>query len=108
MFDGMDDRERLVAALVFEAKLAGLARIDDVVPSASGSGVFAVQGRHGDPEHRSIYVDRGEAVQRSVDEHRERLREEEEVARRRAEERAAMAKADESPGLLRRLRNRML
>jgi hypothetical protein len=104
MFDGMDDRERLVAALVFEAKLGGLGRIDDVKPSASGTGVFAIQGQHGDDDHRSVYVDRGEALARSAEEHRERLREEEAV-QRRAAERAAMARPDEPAGPIQRLRS---
>lgn len=58
MFSGLDDREQLALALVFEAKLAGLTRIDDVVPSASGTVVFAVQGHPGDPGHRRVYVSR--------------------------------------------------
>ena len=59
MFDGLDDRERLVAVLAFEARLAGLTRIDEVVPSAGGRSVIAIQGQHGDAEHRSIHIDRG-------------------------------------------------
>ncbi len=103
LFEGVEDRERLVAALLFEARMAGLTRIDAVVPGASGTGVFAIQGRHGDPEHRSVYVDRAEALARTVGEHRERLRAEEEAARRRAAEPAAMAEPD-GPTALDRLR----
>ena len=76
MFSHPEDRDRLVAALVFEARMGGLARIDEVRPSASGTGVFAVQGQPGDPDHRSVYVDR-----------------------------AAMAKPDEPTGPIQRLRN---
>lgn len=104
LFEGVEDRERLVAALLFEARMAGLTRIDAVVPSASGTGVFAIQGRQGDPEHRSVYVDRAEALARTVGEHRERLRAEEEAARRRAAERAAMAEPDGPATPLQRLR----
>lgn len=106
MFSGLDDREQLALALVFEAKVAGLTRIDDVVPSASGTGVFAVQGNAGDAEHRSIYVSRPELAAESLDVTRERLqRQEDELARRRAAERAAMEQPDGPATPLQRLRS---
>jgi hypothetical protein len=105
MFDGASDREALIAALVFEARMAGLARIDNVVPSASGTGAYAIQGQHGDADHRSVYVDHSAAAARAIDEQRERAREDEELARRRAAERAAMAQPDAPANPLQRLRS---
>lgn len=105
MFDGVEDRERLISALVFEARMAGLHRIDEVVPSASGTGVFAVQGQHGDLEHRSVYVDHARVAKEAVDAAELERQRDEERARQRAAERAAMGRPDEPAGPLSRLRN---
>ncbi|WP_079248308.1 peptidoglycan-binding domain-containing protein [Lysobacter firmicutimachus] len=61
-----EDRERAAAAMAYEAKAGGLSRIDHVVPNASGSGVFAVQGALNDPAHLRAHVDKAQAATQSV------------------------------------------
>lgn len=98
------ERERLAAALVFEARMAGFSRIDDVVPTASGTGVYAVQGRAGDPDHRSVRVEPSMLVREAFDAPPNRQAEDEEAARRRAAERAAMREPDGPATPMQRLR----
>ena len=74
MFATDREREQAAAALVFEAKVAGLTRIDAVTPNASGTGLFAVQGRLDDPAAQRIYVDRGQAASQTVEQSSQMLR----------------------------------
>lgn len=53
--------EQASGQMVFESKVAGLQRIDHILPNKSGDGFFAVQGELGDPAMRRVYVDRTQA-----------------------------------------------
>ena len=55
------------ATLAFEARVSGLERIDHVVRSADGTGLFAVQGRVDDPGHQRIHATREHAVSQSME-----------------------------------------
>lgn len=61
------EREQAAAALAFEARVAGMTRIDHVTLNTSGSGLFAVEGRLDDPGHRRIYADRAQAVAQTIE-----------------------------------------
>lgn len=63
---------RAAAALTYEAKVSGLKEINHVVPNASGTGLFAVQGALNDPSHQRVYVDKAQA-QQSVEKSTEQL-----------------------------------
>ena len=67
------ERENAAGRLVYEAKVGGLQRIDQVVPNQRGDGLIAVQGDVGDPAMRRVLVDRGEAVQHSVQDSSRRI-----------------------------------
>ncbi|HVI57423.1 MAG TPA: XVIPCD domain-containing protein [Luteimonas sp.] len=57
---GLADHERFLnaaAGMAARARLDGLERIDHVVPSVRGDGVFAVQGALADPAHRRSQVE---------------------------------------------------
>ncbi|WP_244298142.1 peptidoglycan-binding domain-containing protein [Xanthomonas prunicola] len=67
---GFSDRRELEQAagqIVFESKVAGLQRIDHVVPNKSGDGFFAVQGEMTDPAMRRVFVDRDQAQGQSLE-----------------------------------------
>lgn len=67
---GMHNRqelERAAAALVFEAKASGMSRIDHVVSSTNGTGLFAVQGGLSDPAHFRVHVDKAQAASQPVE-----------------------------------------
>lgn len=72
-FKDQAERERAAATLTYEAKASGMSKIDHVVPNASGTGLFAVQGALNDPAHQRIYADKAQAVQQPVDETTEQL-----------------------------------
>ncbi|KWS02967.1 hypothetical protein AZ78_0513 [Lysobacter capsici AZ78] len=72
-FKDQAERERAAATLTYEAKVSGMSKIDHVVPNASGTGLFAVQGALNDPAHQRIYADKAQAVQQPVDETTEQL-----------------------------------
>lgn len=61
------ERDQAAAALAFEARVAGMARIEHVTLNTSGSGLFAVEGRLDDPGHRRIYADRAQAGAQSIE-----------------------------------------
>ena len=69
------ERDQAAAALVFEARIAGLTRIDAVTPNVSGTGVFATQGRPDDPGAQRVYVDRTQAANQTVEQSSQMLRE---------------------------------
>jgi peptidoglycan hydrolase-like protein with peptidoglycan-binding domain len=72
-FKDQAERERAAATLTYEAKASGMSKIDHVVPNASGTGLFAVQGALNDPAHQRIYADKAQAVQQPVDKTTEQL-----------------------------------
>ncbi|ATE71947.1 peptidoglycan-binding domain-containing protein [Lysobacter capsici] len=72
-FKDQAERERAAATLTYEAKVSGMSKIDHVVPNASGTGLFAVQGALNDPAHQRIYADKAQAVQQPVDKTTEQL-----------------------------------
>ncbi|MFQ6311451.1 peptidoglycan-binding domain-containing protein [Lysobacter capsici] len=72
-FKDQAERERAAATLTYEAKVSGMSKIDHVVPNASGTGLFAVQGALNDPAHQRIYTDKAQAVQQPVDKTTEQL-----------------------------------
>lgn len=59
--------ENAAGALAFEAKVGGMQRIDMVVQSKDGSGLFAVQGQPNDPAHQRIYADKAAATERPLE-----------------------------------------
>lgn len=67
------ERERAAAALTYEAKVSGLSKIDHIVPNASGTGLFAVQGALNDPAHQRVYADKAQAAQQPIEKTSEQL-----------------------------------
>lgn len=59
--------ENAAASLAFEAKVSGLQRIDAVILSKDGTGLFAVQGQTNDPAHQRIYTDKAGAAERPLE-----------------------------------------
>ena len=72
-FKDQAERERAAATLTYEAKVSGMSKIDHVVPNASGTGLFAVQGALNDPAHQRVYADKAQAAQQPVDKTTEQL-----------------------------------
>ncbi|MBX9403406.1 peptidoglycan-binding protein [Lysobacter sp. BMK333-48F3] len=68
-----EELERAAGTLTYEARVAGMNRIDHVVPNLNGSGLFAVQGGLQDPAHHRVFADRGQAVAQSVEQSSQRL-----------------------------------
>lgn len=61
-FRNEQERQNAAASVAFEAKISGLKQIDNVVLSANGSGLFAVQGAVNDPAHHRIHLDKNQAA----------------------------------------------
>lgn len=59
--------ERAAGTLTYEARMSGLNRIDHVVPSVNGSGLFAVQGGLNDPAHQRVFADKDQAISQSIE-----------------------------------------
>ncbi|MEA5122773.1 XVIPCD domain-containing protein [Xanthomonas floridensis] len=59
--------ENAAGSLAFEAKVSGLQRIDAVMQSKDGTGLFAVQGQPSDPAHQRIYTDKASAAERPLE-----------------------------------------
>lgn len=72
-FKDQAECERAAATLTYEAKVSGMSKIDHVVPNASGTGLFAVQGALNDPAHQRVYADKAQAAQQPVDKTTEQL-----------------------------------
>ncbi|MBX9403393.1 peptidoglycan-binding protein [Lysobacter sp. BMK333-48F3] len=72
-FRNHQDLERAAATLTYDARVSGMNRIDHVVPNASGTGLFAVQGEPTDPGHRRAFADRDQAVQQTVEQSTQKL-----------------------------------
>jgi hypothetical protein len=61
-FKNRRELENAAGAMLFEAKASGLARIDHVLQSTNGTGLFAVQGALNDPAHHRIHLDKMQAA----------------------------------------------
>ena len=64
------NRQELVnaaGATVFEAKASGLTRIDHVMQSSNGTGLFAVQGAPNDPAHHRVHLDKTQAAAEPIE-----------------------------------------
>ncbi|MEA9904607.1 peptidoglycan-binding protein [Xanthomonas campestris pv. raphani] len=68
--------ENAAGSLAFEAKVSGLQRIDAVMQSKDGSGLFAVQGQPSDPAHQRIYTDKAAAAERPLEQSSNAVRQE--------------------------------
>ena len=60
-FENRQELENAAGATVFEAKASGLTRIDHVVQSSNGTGLFALQGAPNDPAHHRVHLDKAQA-----------------------------------------------
>lgn len=70
------ERRNAAATLAFEARVSGAARIDHVVLSPRGDGLFAVHGALGDPAHLRVYADRAQAAAQPIERSTALLRDE--------------------------------
>ncbi len=66
-FKSRQELENAAGATVFEAKASGLTRIDHVVQSSNGTGLFAVQGAPNDPAHHRVHLDKAQAAAEPVE-----------------------------------------
>lgn len=60
--------QRAAATMAYEARIGGLQRIDQIVPSADGRRLFAVEGDPLDPSHRRAVADKAQAVAQTLQE----------------------------------------
>ncbi|SBV53073.1 hypothetical protein XBLMG947_3876 [Xanthomonas bromi] len=68
--------ENAAGSLAFEAKVSGLQRIDAVMQSKDGTGLFAVQGQPSDPARQRIYTDKAAAAERPLEQRSNAARQE--------------------------------
>ncbi len=61
-FKNRHELENAAGATVFEAKASGLTRIDHVLQSTNGTGLFAVQGAPNDPAHNRVHLNKAQAA----------------------------------------------
>lgn len=66
-FKNRQELENAAGATVFEAKASGLTRIDHVVQSSNGTGLFAVQGAPNDPAHHRVHLDKAQAAAEPIE-----------------------------------------
>jgi putative chitinase len=66
-FKNRQELESAAGATVFEAKASGLTRIDHVVQSSNGTGLFAVQGAPNDPAHHRVHLDKAQAAAEPIE-----------------------------------------
>jgi hypothetical protein len=66
-FANRQQLENAAGSLVFEAKVSGMQRVDVVIQSRDGTGLFAVQGNPNDPASQRIYTDKWAATERSLE-----------------------------------------
>ena len=66
-FKCRQELENAAGATVFEAKASGLTRIDHVVQSSNGTGLFAVQGAPNDPAHHRVHLDKAQAAAEPIE-----------------------------------------
>lgn len=65
--------ERAAGTLTYEARVSGLSRIDHVVPSTNGTGLFAVQGGLNDPAHQRVLANKEQAMNQSIEQSSHKL-----------------------------------
>ncbi|WP_235567802.1 peptidoglycan-binding protein [Lysobacter sp. Root690] len=66
-FKNREDLERAAGTLTYEAKVSGLSKIDHVVPTANGTGLFAVQGALNDPGHLRVHANTAQAASQPIE-----------------------------------------
>lgn len=66
--------ERAAGTLTYEARVSGMTKIDHVVPNASGTGLFAVQGDLRDPASQRVVVDKAQASNQSIEQSTQQLK----------------------------------
>ncbi len=66
-FKNRHELENAAGATVFEAKASGLTRIDHVLQSTNGTGLFAVQGALNHPAHHRIHLDKLQAAAEPIE-----------------------------------------
>lgn len=67
VFKNRQELENAAGATVFEAKASGLTRIDHVLQSTNGTGLFAVQGAPNDPAHHRVHLDKTQAAAEPIE-----------------------------------------
>ncbi len=82
-FDSRYALENAAGATVFEAKASGLTRIDHIMQSRNGTGLFAVQGAPNDPTHLRIHLDKSQAVAEPIEKSTVQLQQETGIAMHR-------------------------
>lgn len=75
-FRNEQERQNAAASVVFEAKVSGMNRIDNIALSTNGNGLFAVQGAMNDPAHQRIYLDKNQAAAQPVEKTSQQLQQE--------------------------------
>lgn len=76
VFRNRQELENAAGTLVFNARVSGLTRIDHVVASTQGTGLFAVQGRMDGPAQNRAYVDKTQAISQSLEQSTHQLQQE--------------------------------
>lgn len=66
-FKNRHELENAAGATVFEAKASGLTRINHVLQSTNGTGLFAVQGAPNDPAHNRVHLDKAQAAAEPIE-----------------------------------------
>ena len=66
-FKSRQELENAAGATVFEARASGLTRIDHIVQSSNGTGLFAVQGAPNDPAHHRVHLDKVQAAAEPIE-----------------------------------------
>ncbi|MDR6843254.1 peptidoglycan-binding domain-containing protein [Pseudoxanthomonas sacheonensis] len=66
-FKNRQELENAAGATVFDAKASGLTRIDHVLQSTNGTGLFAVQGAPNDPAHNRVHLDKAQAAAEPIE-----------------------------------------
>lgn len=66
-FKSRQEMENAAAVAVFEARASGLKKIDHVMQSSNGTGLFAVQGAPNDPAHHRVHLDRIQAAAQPIE-----------------------------------------
>ncbi|MEA9491035.1 XVIPCD domain-containing protein [Xanthomonas campestris] len=73
-FKNRTELEQAAGTLTHDASISGLTRIDHVVASKNGQGLFGVEGKLDDPSHRRVFVDREQASHQSLEQSTQKLR----------------------------------
>lgn len=66
-FKNRHELENAAGAVVFDAKASGLTRIDHILQSTNGTGLFAVQGAPNDPAHSRVHLDKAQAAAEPIE-----------------------------------------